>query len=86
MERVAAALSGLGLRPGARLLLAMDNRTEFVEAFFGAMRAGVVPIPLNVKLSADTIRFIVALPRSSDLPRDRPVAPRRRVRGVGLGA
>ncbi len=59
MGRVAAALIGLGLKAGDRLLLAMDNRFEFVEAFFGAMRAGVVPIPLNIKLGADTIRFIV---------------------------
>jgi long-chain acyl-CoA synthetase len=60
MERVAAALNALGLAPGDRLLLAMDNRFEFVEAFFGAMRAGVVPVPLNIKLGAETIRFVVA--------------------------
>ena len=59
MTRLAARLAELGLRPGDRLLLAMGNRFEFIEAFFGAMRAGVVPIPLNVKLGADTIRFIV---------------------------
>ena len=60
MERVAAALAGLGLAPGERLLLAMDNRHEFIEVFFGAMRAGIVPVPLNVKLAAETIAFIVA--------------------------
>ena len=59
MTRVAASLTKLGLVPGDRLLLAMGNRFEFIEAFFGAMRAGVVPIPLNVKLGADTIRFVI---------------------------
>ncbi len=59
MDRVAAALQRFGMRCGDRLLLAMENRSEFIEAFFGAMRAGVVPIPLNHRLGADTIRFIV---------------------------
>ena len=59
MDRVAAALQRFGMQCGDRLLLAMDNRSEFIEVFFGAMRAGVVPIPLNHKLGADTIRFIV---------------------------
>ena len=60
MKRVAAALAGRGLAPGDRVLLAMTNRFEFVEAFFGAMRAGLVPVPLNIRLGADTIRFVVA--------------------------
>ena len=59
MERVAAALTARGLAPGDKLLLAMDNRFEFIEAFFGAMRAGIVPIPLNIKLGAETIAFII---------------------------
>ena len=60
MERVGAALQAFGLAAGDRLLLATENRFEFIEAFFGAMRAGVVPIPLNHRLGADTIRFIIA--------------------------
>lgn len=59
MDRVAAALQEFGLKAGDRLLLAMGNRYEFIEAFFGAMRAGIVPIPLNHKLGAETIRFII---------------------------
>ena len=59
MERVAAALGGLGLRAGDRLLLGIGNRIEFVEAFFGAMRAGIVPLPLNTKFGADTIEYVL---------------------------
>ncbi len=59
MDRVASGLCTMGLKTGDRLLLAMSNRYEFVEAFFGAMRAGVVPIPLNTKLGAETISFII---------------------------
>jgi acyl-CoA synthetase (AMP-forming)/AMP-acid ligase II len=59
MERVAGALGGLGLKAGDRLLLGMGNRIEFIEAFFGAMRAGIVPLPLNTKFGADTIEFVL---------------------------
>lgn len=59
MNRVAAALQARGMTPGDRLLLATGNRFEFIEVFFGAMRAGIVPIPLNHKLGADTIRFVI---------------------------
>jgi long-chain acyl-CoA synthetase len=59
MEMVAGALAANGLKPGDRLLLAMGNRHEFIEVFFGAMRAGIVPIPLNIRLGADTIGFII---------------------------
>ena len=59
MERVADALTAQGLKPGDRLLLAMGNRCEFIEVFFGAMRAGIIPVPLNIKLGADTIGFII---------------------------
>lgn len=60
MNRVAAALQAAGLAPGARVVVAMENRFEFIEAFFGAMRGGYVPIPLNHKLGAETIRFILS--------------------------
>lgn len=59
MDAVAAMLTQMGMAPGDHLLLAMGNRFEFIEIFFGAMRAGIIPIPLNIKLGADTIEFII---------------------------
>lgn len=59
MEQVGAAAQAAGLKLGDVVLLAMANRVEFIETFFGLMRAGAVPIPLNVKLGADTIRFVL---------------------------
>ena len=59
MDRVAAALLARGLRAGDRVLLAMGNRVEFIECFFGAMRAGLVPLPLNIKLNRETIAFVL---------------------------
>ncbi len=59
LDRVAAWCSAAGLAPGDRLAMAVGNRLEFVELFFGAMRAGVVPVPLNTRIGADTLAYIV---------------------------
>jgi fatty-acyl-CoA synthase len=41
------ALTGAGVRPGDRVACLIGNRTEYVEAFIGALRAGAVFVPLN---------------------------------------
>jgi len=56
-DRFAALLTGLGLKPGDRMAMSIGNRFEFVEVMYGAMRAGIVPVPLNTKLGPDTIAF-----------------------------
>jgi acyl-CoA synthetase (AMP-forming)/AMP-acid ligase II len=58
LDRFAALTARLGLVPGDRLAMAIGNRFEFLEVMFGAMRAGVVPVPLNTKLGADTLAYI----------------------------
>ena len=35
------------------------NRHEYLVALFGAMRAGCVPVMVNIKLPAEAIRFIL---------------------------
>ena len=59
LDRFASLLVNHGMAPGDRLAMAVGNRFEFVEVMYGAMRAGVVPVPLNLKLGADTIDYIV---------------------------
>ena len=58
MDRVAQMLVRLGVEPGERVGMIVGNRLEFVEFFFGAMRMGAIPVPLNVKLASDTLAFI----------------------------
>lgn len=43
-DRVAGRLAALGLRAGDRVLLQLPNTTQFAVAFFGLLRAGVVPV------------------------------------------
>ena len=56
---VARGLVRAGLKAGDRIGILSLNRVEFVMTLLGAMRAGVVPVPVNVKLPADAISFIL---------------------------
>lgn len=50
--RVAGALLRAGLRPEERIAMVMLDTLEFPQLFFGALKAGVVPIPINTLLAA----------------------------------
>jgi acyl-CoA synthetase (AMP-forming)/AMP-acid ligase II len=52
-EQVANALVGLGLAPGEAVGVLMNNSLEMVELMFGAMKAGVCVVPLNLSVSED---------------------------------
>ena len=56
---VAGGLVKLGLKPGDRIGILSLNRVELVMTLLGAMRAGIVPVPVNVKLAADTVAYIL---------------------------
>jgi long-chain acyl-CoA synthetase len=59
LDQVARLMAERGLVPGDRLAISVSNRAEYIEVMFGAMRAGIVPVPLNTKLGADTLDYIV---------------------------
>ena len=59
MNRVASLMVARELEPGDRLAMCVGNRFEFVEVMYGMMRAGIVPVPINVKLGRETIEYIL---------------------------
>jgi acyl-CoA synthetase (AMP-forming)/AMP-acid ligase II len=58
-NRVADALKGAGVKPGDRVALLMMNGAEFIESFFAAAKIGAVNVPLNWRLVADELEFIL---------------------------
>jgi benzoate-CoA ligase family protein len=51
------AFRALGLSRGDRILLVLDDTPIYPAAFFGAVRAGFVPILINVLTPPDLLRF-----------------------------
>ena len=47
VNRTAHALASLGLEPGDRVAVVMANVVEFAFAYYGALRAGLVVVPVN---------------------------------------
>ncbi|MEO0435636.1 MAG: long-chain-fatty-acid--CoA ligase [Pseudomonadota bacterium] len=58
-NKIAHALAGLGLQHGDRVALLAHNGYQFVESFFGAAKPGFVVMPLNWRLTADELAFIL---------------------------
>src|SRR3954465_32336 len=50
IERASARYGGareaLGLKPGDRVALILPDNADFVFAFLGAIRAGIIPVPI----------------------------------------
>jgi 4-hydroxybenzoate-CoA ligase len=56
-RRFARVLNALGLRREERIALAMLDTVDMPVAFLGAIRAGIVPVPLNTMLSTEQYRY-----------------------------
>ena len=82
---VAWRLRELGLEPGDRLLTWSPSSPELAAVYFGAMRAGVVLVPLDLRMAPDVVRRIAERAETAFLAlgtgRDAPDP-----RSVGLGA
>ena len=53
-----AGLLQRGLAPGDRVLLRLPNTADYPLAFFGAMAAGLVPVPVSTQLTDGELAFL----------------------------
>ena len=59
VNRCGNALRRLGLAPGQRMVMVVKDCPEFFYLFWGAIKTGVIPVPLNASLRAADYRVIV---------------------------
>jgi 4-hydroxybenzoate-CoA ligase len=65
--RFASALAKAGIERERRIALLMLDTIDFPIAFWGALRAGVVPVPINTMLPTDIIEYILRDSRAAAL-------------------
>jgi 4-hydroxybenzoate-CoA ligase/benzoate-CoA ligase len=73
VNRAAAMLRSMGLRREARIAMIMDDTLAFPALFWGAIKAGVVPIPLNILLTGADYQGILADCRAQAVFISRPL-------------
>jgi len=59
-RRAANMLRRLGVRREERVAMIMLDTVDFPIVFLGAIRAGIVPVPLNTLLTTDQYAYVLA--------------------------
>jgi benzoate-CoA ligase len=76
VDRAAAALRGLGLEAEQRVVLCLLDAIDFPVTFLGAIKAGIVPIPINTMLAPQDYDFILRDSRARALIVSEPLQAR----------
>jgi 4-hydroxybenzoate-CoA ligase len=63
--RFASALRAFGLHEENRVILIFHDTVDYPVAFWGTIRAGVIPIPVNTLLTADQYAYLFADSRAA---------------------
>jgi 4-hydroxybenzoate-CoA ligase len=72
--RMAAAFAALGLKPESRIALLLPDSVDFPVAFWGAVRAGMVAVPLNTFLNAEQYAYMLEDSRARAIVTTAPLA------------
>ncbi|HEY7676433.1 MAG TPA: AMP-binding protein, partial [Candidatus Methylomirabilis sp.] len=59
VNRFGNCLRDLGLGRGERVLMVVNDCPEFFFLFWGAIKVGAIPVPLNTMLRARDVEFII---------------------------
>jgi acyl-coenzyme A synthetase/AMP-(fatty) acid ligase len=67
VNRCGSALRGIGVRAEDRVLLLLPDGAEFAYSFFGAIKIGAVPVPLNTLWKPADYEYVIRDSRASVL-------------------
>src|SRR5262249_24605438 len=73
--RFAAALGALGRRQEDRLMLVAAGPVDRPDALWGAIRAGILPVPVNTLLTAEQYAYLLADSRAAGIVVAASLAP-----------
>ncbi len=73
--RFAGGLRAAGIGRERRLAMVMLDTVDFPVAFWGALWAGVVPVPINTLLPPDQVAYILADSRAEAIAVSAPLLP-----------
>jgi benzoate-CoA ligase family protein len=71
----AAALARAGVGRERRVAMLMLDTIDFAVVFWGCVKAGVIPVPINTLLPPDTIAYILADSRAEAVVVSAPLLP-----------
>ncbi|MFO1504867.1 MAG: non-ribosomal peptide synthetase [Steroidobacteraceae bacterium] len=61
-------LQQLGAKPGDHLILLLNNNEQFIDAFWGAILGGIVPVPVAIGISDEHRRKLLRIARKLGQP------------------
>ena len=73
VDRFGSALRSLGIRREERIMLAVLDDIDWPTAFLGAIKAGIIPIPVNTLMTEEDYRFMLADSRAKVLVVSEPL-------------
>jgi long-chain acyl-CoA synthetase len=59
VSRLAATLAGAGLEPRDRVIVVARNAPGYIEVLFACWQAGVCAVPVNSKLHASELAYVL---------------------------
>jgi 4-hydroxybenzoate-CoA ligase len=74
-RRFAGALAQGGIGRERRLVMLMPDTVDFPVVFWGALRAGVIPVPVNTLLTPDLVQYVVEDSRAEAIVLAEPLLP-----------
>jgi len=75
VNRFGNHLLKIGILPKERLMMVINDSPQFIALFYGAIKAGIIPVPVNTMLRPDDYKYLIADSACSCLVYNKQLAP-----------